>query len=130
MRVARIPSAVLAAALLAPVTACGTSSVPDASAGGTSGPASAEARRSTRPEPVGAVMPDVVGGNAGRALEQMGSRLDMEFEDASGRGRPVDDPAGWRICGSRPGPNQQITDFPVVFEVVEVSEGCEDATPR
>ena len=65
--------------------------------------------------PVTATMPDVIGGNAGRAYEQMSSELDMAFEDASGQGRPVDDPAEWKICNSQPGPNQQITDFPVGF---------------
>jgi hypothetical protein len=69
-------------------------------------------------------MPDVIGGNAGRAYEQMGSTLEMTFEDASGQGRRVDDLAAWRICTSRPGPNQQITDYPVVFGVVKASERC------
>ena len=50
--------------------------------------------------------------------------------DASGQGRPVDDPVEWKICSSRPGPNQQITDFPVVFGVVRVSESCKDKTPK
>ncbi|GHH93075.1 hypothetical protein [Streptomyces capillispiralis] len=69
-------------------------------------------------------MPDVIGGNAGRAAEQLGSGLDLVFEDTSGRGRPVVDPAEWRICGSRPGPDERITAYPVVFEVVKVSENC------
>ncbi|MEU6926309.1 hypothetical protein [Streptomyces sp. NPDC046631] len=88
-------------------------------------------RRSENPErPVTATMPDVIGGNAGRAYEQMSSELDMTFEDASGQDRPVDDPAEWKICNSRPGPNQQITDFPVVFGVVRASESCKDKTPK
>ncbi|MFF9128501.1 hypothetical protein ACF09J_35590 [Streptomyces sp. NPDC014889] len=75
-------------------------------------------------------MLDVIGGNAGRAQEQMGYKTDMIFEDASGQGRLVDDPAEWKICNSKPGPNQQITHFPVVFGVVRVSESCEDTVPE
>ncbi|WP_326790276.1 hypothetical protein [Streptomyces sp. NBC_00151] len=130
MTVARILRPALAAALLASATACGASSGPDVSSGTTAGPAAVKTRGSARPQPVSAVMPDVIGGNAGRAFEQMGSELDMTFKDASGRGRSVDDPAAWKICGSQPGPNQQITDFPVVFEVMEVSESCQDVTPN
>ncbi|MEU9138934.1 hypothetical protein AB0D33_23750 [Streptomyces sp. NPDC048404] len=128
--VAKMLRPALSAALLASATACTASSGTDASSGGTTGPAAVTTRGSAHPEPVSAVMPDVIGGNAGRAFEQMGSELDMTFKDASGRGRSVDDPAAWKICGSRPGPNQQITEFPVVFEVMEVSESCQDATPR
>ncbi|MFJ5901759.1 hypothetical protein ACIQFZ_41925 [Streptomyces sp. NPDC093064] len=119
-----------AVTLLASVTACGASSVPAVSAGTPTGSGSAETPRSANPEPVAAVMPDVVGGNAGRAQEQMSSEIDMIFEDASGQGRPVDDPADWKICNSKPGPNQQITHFPVVFGVVGVSESCEDTVPE
>ncbi|CAM5626029.1 hypothetical protein SALBM217S_05125 [Streptomyces griseoloalbus] len=47
-------------------------------------------------------MPDVVGGNALRAQEQMdGSQV--RFEDATGKKREVVDPQAWRICDSRPG---------------------------
>ncbi|MER6976770.1 hypothetical protein [Streptomyces carpinensis] len=60
----------------------------------------------------------------------MSSEIDMIFEDASGRDRPVDDPAEWKICNSKPDPNQQITHFPVVFGVVRVSESCEDTVPE
>ncbi|MFJ7969064.1 hypothetical protein [Streptomyces sp. NPDC096324] len=129
MRVITILRALPAIGLLASVTACGTSAVPDASGSGTTGPATVE-RPSANPQPVAAVMPDVIGGNAGRASEQMGAKLDMVFKDASGQGRTVDDPAEWKICGSQPGPNQQITDFPVVFEVVQVSESCQGATSK
>ncbi|WP_220294332.1 hypothetical protein [Streptomyces sp. MBT84] len=75
-------------------------------------------------------MPDVIGGNAGRAYEQMNSELDMTFKDASGQGRPVDDPAAWKICNSQPGPNQQITSLRVIFDVVRVSESCKDTVPK
>ncbi|WP_329297402.1 hypothetical protein OG410_01630 [Streptomyces sp. NBC_00659] len=130
MTVARILRPTLAAALLASATACGASSGPDTSSGATAGPTAVKTHGTANPQPVSAAMPDVIGGNAGRAFEQMGSELDMTFKDASGRGRSVDDPAEWKICGSQPGPNQQITDFPVVFEVMEVSESCQDATPN
>ncbi|MEU3244840.1 MULTISPECIES: hypothetical protein [unclassified Streptomyces] len=131
MTVTTFLRSVLAATVLAAVTGCGASSVPDgAGATATAGSGVAAPSRSTNVQPVSAVMPDVTGGNAGRAYEQMRSEIDMVFKDASGRGRPVDDPAGWKICGSRPGPYQQITDYPVVFEVVKVSESCEDVTPK
>ncbi|MET9904318.1 hypothetical protein [Streptomyces sp. NPDC006446] len=104
--------------------------MPDVSASATTSSAAAETRPSADSNPVAATMPDVIGGNAGRAFEQMSSELDMVFKDASGQGRAVDDPTAWKICDSQPGPNQQITEFPVVFEVVEVSESCEDATPK
>ncbi|AQS68853.1 hypothetical protein [Streptomyces pactum] len=119
-----------AAVLLASVTACGASSVPQASPSASAGSATAGTRPSANVQPVTATVPDVIGGNAGRAYEQMSSELDMTFEDASGQGRRVDDPAEWKICDSRPGPNQQITDAPVVFGVVRVSEKCRDTTPE
>ncbi|MER7678913.1 hypothetical protein [Streptomyces sp. NPDC096934] len=144
MTVTTFLRSVLAATVLAAVTGCGASSVPDgakatatvgakakAKAGATTGGSGVAApSRSANVQPVSAVMPDVTGGNAGGAYEQMHSELDMVFKDASGRGRSVDDPFGWKICGSRPGPYQQITDYPVVFEVVKVSESCEDVTPK
>ncbi|MFI8089571.1 hypothetical protein ACIF9R_14820 [Streptomyces sp. NPDC086080] len=119
----------LAVAVLISVAACDGSPAPEKSAGVTSGaetrPAQAgEASPAADATPVTAGMPDLVGGNAGSASEQLDGRLDMVFEDASGQGRPVDDPAEWRICGSRPGPHQQITGYPVVFEVVRVAEDC------
>ncbi|MGW5235487.1 hypothetical protein ACWEQU_25120 [Streptomyces nodosus] len=130
MTIIKLLRPALAAALLASVTACGASAVPDVSPGPTAGSASAETRRSANPRPVAAIMPDVIGGNAGRAHEQMRSDTEVIFKDASGQGRPVDDPAAWKICTSQPGPNQQITDFPVVFGVVEVSESCKDTVPE
>ncbi|MEU6493635.1 hypothetical protein ABZ890_25070 [Streptomyces sp. NPDC046984] len=130
MTVTKLLRPALAATLLASVSACGASSVPDVSASTTTAPAHVETRRSADPEPVAAVMPDVIGGNAGRAFEQMSSKLDMIFKDASGQGRPVDDPVEWKICNSQPGPNQQITDFPVIFDVVKVSESCKDTAPK
>ncbi|MGW2826756.1 hypothetical protein ACWC24_38140 [Streptomyces sp. NPDC001443] len=130
MPVAKYLRPVLAAALLASLTACEASSAPDAPASSTNSSVAAGTRRPAEPEPIAAVMPDVIGGNAGRAFEQMSSELDMVFKDASGQGRAVDDPTEWKICGSRPGPNQPISKFPVVFEVVEVSESCADATPK
>ncbi|WP_225824402.1 hypothetical protein [Streptomyces naphthomycinicus] len=126
----KLAGPVLAAALLASVTACGASSEPDTSASTPAGPGAAGARRPADATPVTATMPDVIGGNAGRAYEQMGSELDMTFKDASGQGRPVDDPAVWKICGSRPGPNQQITAYPVTFDVVKVSESCKDTAAK
>ncbi|MFV5994146.1 hypothetical protein ACNPQM_17220 [Streptomyces sp. NPDC056231] len=120
----------LAATLLASVTACGASSVPDFPASTPTGSQSAETRRSANPAPVAATMPDVIGGNAGRAYEQMSSEFDMTFKDASGQGRPVDDPAAWKICNSQPGSNQQITEFPVIFNVMKVTESCTDTAPK
>ncbi|CAL9290052.1 hypothetical protein [Streptomyces sp. SudanB182_2057] len=120
----------LAAVLLASITACGASSAADGPASAPTGPASAptgSAPAGTH-RPVSATMPDVIGGNAGRAYEQMGSTLEMTFQDASGQGRRVDDLAAWRICTSRPEPNQQITDHPVVFGVVKGSESCGETT--
>ncbi|MGW2208528.1 hypothetical protein [Streptomyces sp. NPDC001781] len=69
-------------------------------------------------------MPDVVGGNAGRAAEQMGPDTEVAFKDVSGKGRSVDDPAEWKICETRPGPNRQITGYPVVLGVVRAAESC------
>ncbi|WP_406405772.1 hypothetical protein [Streptomyces sp. NBC_01643] len=130
MTVTKLLRPALAATLLASVTACGASSEPDVSASTTTGSRSAETRRSADPEPVTATMPDAIGGNAGRAYEQMSSKLDMIFKDASGQGRPVDDPAAWKICNSQPGPNQQVTEFPVIFDVMKVSESCKDTAPQ
>ena len=130
MTVTKLLRPALAATLLASVTACGASSVPTPSTGTTTSSGATETRRSANPQPVTAVMPDVIGGNAGRADEQMSGKIDMTFEDASGQGRAVDDPAEWKICNSKPGPNQQITHYPVVFGVMKISEGCEDTAPE
>ncbi|WP_143064679.1 hypothetical protein [Streptomyces colonosanans] len=130
MTVTKLLIPALAATLLASVTACGASSVADVPAGTSTGSGPAETRRSANPQPVTAVMPDAIGGNARRADEQMGSELEMVFKDASGQGRPVDDPAEWKICNSQPGPNQQITHYPVVFGVVKVSESCKNTVPK
>ncbi|MER8031780.1 hypothetical protein ABTZ78_22760 [Streptomyces bauhiniae] len=77
-----------------------------------------------RPQPVTATMMDVIGGNAGRAVEQMGPDTEVVLKDVSGKGRSVGDPVEWRICETRPGPNQQITGYPVVLGVVRVAESC------
>ncbi len=65
-----------------------------------------------------------------RDLTYQGYCCELPSPWGSGRGRPVDDPAEWKICNSKPGPNQQITHFPVVFGVVGVSESCEDTVPE
>lgn len=109
-----------AVALLASVTACAGAGHPAPAA-----TATASASASARPQPVTAVMMDLIGGNAGRAAEQMGPDTEVAFKDVSGKGRSVDDPAGWKICETRPGPNQQITGYPVVLGVVRVAESCE-----
>ncbi|MEW1748639.1 hypothetical protein [Streptomyces angustmyceticus] len=126
MTVTKLLRPAFAAALLASVTACGASSVPDVSGTTPTASGSAGTRPSADPAPVALTMPDVIGGNAGRAYEQMSSELDMTFKDASGQGRPVDDPAAWKICNSQPRPNQRITEFPVVFNVLKVEESCKD----
>lgn len=120
---------VLVAALVCAATACSAPLAPEPPDAPETTEDVTETRSPADAEPVAAVMPDVIGGNAGRAQEQMGSGTDILFEDASGQGRPVDDPAGWRICTTRPGANRQITDYPVVFGVVRTSEQCADATP-
>jgi hypothetical protein len=130
MTITRLPRPVLAVALLALVTGCGASSAPDAPEGTPTGSETARTPTSANPRPVAAVMPDLIGGNAGRAIEQMGSDLDAAFQDASGQDRPVDDPAAWKICTSRPGPQQRITEYPVVFGVMKVAENCQDAAPE
>ncbi|WP_405553588.1 hypothetical protein [Streptomyces sp. NBC_01171] len=110
----------LAVALLASVSACAGASVPDRPVASPAASKSASAN----PQPVTASMPDIIGGNAGRAAEQMGPETEVAFKDVSGKGRSVDDPAEWRICHTRPGPNQQITDYPVILGVVRVAESC------
>ncbi|MFH8803764.1 hypothetical protein ACH4F6_29830 [Streptomyces sp. NPDC017936] len=124
MTVTRLLGSVLVVALPAPVAVCSASSAPDGPTGTATGSPSAGTRRSADPEPVAVTLPDVIGGDAGRAYERMGSELGLTFEDASGQGRPVDDPAAWKICGSQPDPNQRITGFPVVLDVVKVAESC------
>ncbi|MBJ6616712.1 hypothetical protein ACWEQ5_02650 [Streptomyces griseoincarnatus] len=77
----------------------------------------------TAARPVTAVMPDVTGGNALRAQEQMDG-TQVRFEDVTGKDREVVDPQAWRVCGSRPGANQQITSYPVVLLVAPDTESC------
>ncbi len=119
----RLVRPALAVAMLTAVAACGGSSEPERPADRAQKP-SAEASAPADATPVTSVMPDLTGGNAGRAAEQLDMERELVFEDASGQGRPVDDPAGWKVCGSRPGPNQQITGYPVVLDVVKTSENC------
>ncbi|MFI8350792.1 hypothetical protein [Streptomyces sp. NPDC085596] len=109
---------VLVVALLAPVGACAGASHP-------AGTATASKSARANPRPVSAVMPDITGGNAGRAVEQMGPDTEVAFKDVSGKGRSVDGPAAWKVCETRPGPNQQITGYPVILGVVRVAESCE-----
>ncbi|MYV40208.1 hypothetical protein GT030_15385 [Streptomyces sp. SID1328] len=115
---------IVAVALLASVTACAGAGAGHPAPAATA-TASASASASPRPQPVTAVMMDLIGGNAGRAAEQMGPDTEVAFKDMSGKGRSVDEPAGWKICETRPGPNQQITGYPVVLGVVRVGESCE-----
>ncbi|WP_158707490.1 hypothetical protein [Streptomyces sp. NRRL F-2799] len=117
MTIRRFPGPVLAIALLASLSACAGEERPAASA------TASESARAT-PRPVSAVMPDIIGGNAGRAAEQMGPDTEVTIKDVSGKGRSVDDPAEWKICETRPGPNRQITGYPVVLGVVRVAESC------
>ncbi|MEU0766372.1 hypothetical protein [Streptomyces albogriseolus] len=70
-------------------------------------------------------MPDLTGGNALRAQEQMDG-TQVRFEDATGKDREVVDPQAWRVCGSTPGANRQITSYPVVLLVVPGTESCPD----
>ena len=77
----------------------------------------------TAARPVTAVMPDVTGGDALRAQEQMAG-TEVRLEDASGKKREVVDPQAWRVCGSRPAANQQITSYPVILLVVPDAEAC------
>ncbi|MFK4109692.1 hypothetical protein [Streptomyces sp. NPDC002176] len=116
---------VLAVALLASVSACAGASVPDRHPAPAPATPSASKSASANPQPVTASMMDIIGGNAGRAIEQMGPDTEVTLKDVSGKGRSVDDPAEWKICRTRPGPNQQITDYPVVLGVVRVAESCE-----
>ncbi|MEU6816650.1 hypothetical protein [Streptomyces sp. NPDC046860] len=118
---------VLAVALLASLSACSGAAAPERPAGASpAGPAStASPSAGADPRPVTASMADMTGGNAGRAAWQMGPGTEVTFKDVSGKGRPVDDPDAWKICHTRPGPYQQITDQPVVLGVVRVAESCE-----
>ncbi|MGA5319776.1 hypothetical protein ACPCIU_04980 [Streptomyces seoulensis] len=95
----------VAVALLASVSACARAVAPN-------------------PQPVTATMMDLIGGNAGRAVEQMGPDTEVTLKDVSGKGRSVGDPVEWKICETRPGPNRQITGYPVVLGVVRVAESC------
>ncbi|MGW3336608.1 hypothetical protein ACWDCL_03875 [Streptomyces sp. NPDC001009] len=117
---------VLTVALLASATACAGASVADRPADTpTASKPAASKSVGANPQPVTASMPDVTGGNAGRAVEQMGPDTEVTLKDVSGKGRSVDDPAEWKICHTRPGPNQQITDYPVILGVVRAAESCE-----
>ncbi|BFO17086.1 hypothetical protein SHKM778_34740 [Streptomyces sp. KM77-8] len=109
--------------MLTAVAACGGSPEPERPADRAE-EKPVEASAPADATPVTSVMPDLTGGNAGRAAEQMNMERELVFEDASGQGRPVDDPADWKICGSRPGPNQQIISYPVVLDVVKTAENC------
>ncbi|MFG3048964.1 hypothetical protein ACGFZR_29070 [Streptomyces sp. NPDC048241] len=113
---------VLAVALLASLSACAEASTPDPRPTATS--ATPAPSKPANPQPVTAVMMDLIGGNAGRAVEQMGPDTEVTLKDVSGKGRSVEDPVEWKICHTRPGPNQQITDYPVILGVVRVAESC------
>ncbi|WP_327116631.1 hypothetical protein OG206_16215 [Streptomyces sp. NBC_01341] len=68
MTSAKLSKLALAATVLAAVTACGASSAPDGdgSASATTAPMATESRAATHAPPAGALVPDVIGGNAGR----------------------------------------------------------------
>ncbi|MGA5650954.1 hypothetical protein [Streptomyces seoulensis] len=105
----------VAVALLASVSACARAVAPD--------PRPAATPRANS-QPVTATMMDLIGGNAGRAVEQMGPDTEVTLKDVSGKGRSVGDPVEWKICETWPGPNRQITGYPVVLGVVRVAESC------
>ncbi|MDH6223419.1 hypothetical protein [Streptomyces sp. MJP52] len=88
-------AAVLAVTLLG-ATACGS---PDGAPAGE--PAASGSPAAATPEVLSTLADrtaDFEGGNAQRAMEQLGSDVDIRFTDASGAGRPVENPVEWRLC--------------------------------
>ncbi|MFF5344809.1 hypothetical protein ACH46L_04020 [Streptomyces althioticus] len=73
-------------------------------------------------------MPDVTGGNALRAQEQMAG-TEVRFEDVTGKDREVVDPQAWRVCDSSPGANRRITSYPVTLLVAPTAEPCPEGAP-
>ncbi|MEU1617228.1 hypothetical protein ABZ479_07945 [Streptomyces sp. NPDC005722] len=53
-------------------------------------------------------MPNFLGGNVKRAVEQLGPDADVRLFDASGRHRPIGDGDAWKICSARQTPEQLI----------------------
>lgn len=110
---------VLALALLAGPTACSAATQPQESRGHAAPSRTPVAPSASRPGPGNVPMPDLVGGNVKRALEQIGPDADVRVLDASGRHRPVGDGAAWTICGAKTTPDQLI-----VLEAVMTDENC------
>ncbi|MDX3237509.1 hypothetical protein PV392_17860 [Streptomyces sp. ME03-5709C] len=112
-------SLVLVPVLLGGLAACGGSTQP--SAAGSAPPAPAPARSSTPTVivPESLPMPDLIGGNVQRAIEQMGPDTRVKVTDATGQHRPVEDPSTWKICTAVRNPEQVV-----VLGAVWTSERC------
>ncbi|MEU3554773.1 hypothetical protein [Streptomyces fragilis] len=112
-------AAVLALTLLG-TTACGAASEPAAEV-----PAASGSPAAATPE-VLSTLADLSdqyeGGNARRAMDQLPGDPDVRFTDASGKGRPVENPEEWQICTA----HQLGGDSRLVFEfgVVPLDEKC------
>jgi hypothetical protein len=112
-------AAVLTLTLLG-TTACSASSEPAAGA-----PATSSSPAAATPE-VLSTLADLSeqyeGGNARGAMDKLPGDPDVRFTDASGEGRPVENPEKWKICTA----HQLGGDSRVVFEfdVVLYGEKC------
>ncbi|WP_151770429.1 hypothetical protein [Streptomyces abyssomicinicus] len=77
-------------------TACAAPSVGEADA-----PAASGSPAAATPEVLSTLADrtaDFEGGNAQRAMEQLGSDVDVRLTDVGGADRPVENPVEWKLC--------------------------------
>jgi hypothetical protein len=78
----------------------------------------------TEPEPVGAVMPNLIGKSVAAAKQSLGSNASISFKDATGAGRKVLVASNWQICAQDPAPGKTYGGAPVTLTVTKFTESC------
>ncbi|MDX2706686.1 hypothetical protein PV350_28110 [Streptomyces sp. PA03-6a] len=115
----RSVTSVVAITVLAGLTACSTSPQPQESQGHVAPSRPSMTSTASRSGPGDVPMPNFLGGNVKRAVEQIGPDADVQLFDASGEHRTIGDGDAWKICSAKTTPDQLI-----VFGAVMSNENC------
>ncbi|WP_431949644.1 hypothetical protein [Actinacidiphila sp. bgisy167] len=109
---AHLITSILAAVLVGGLAACSGATQPSAADSpartptSTATPTGANADTAVPRENL--PMPELIGGNVSRAVEQMGPDTQVRISDAAGEHRPIEDPSVWKICTAVRNPEQVV----------------------